>query len=181
MDAEESAILADLVEENLAGAVVVRHHQIGVAVVVEVAKSEAARDLGDAEQRQLLDGNLAELARALVFEEVFALVVGVGVAGPLEFAQGAHRAVDEEDVEVAVVFGVDRRHTEASIGPADGAEAGLGGSVDKKTAAVVAVEGVGFPGEVRHEEFFVAIAVEIARHHAHAGFRHSFGVHRRAA
>ena len=66
--------LPTLLISSLIGSAVVRHHDIGVAVVVDIAERGAATDLGGLQDRAGLSGDVLELAVAEIAEQLLGLL-----------------------------------------------------------------------------------------------------------
>ena len=90
------------------------------------------------------------------------------------------RAVGDEQIEESVGVVVEPGRAEAGEGEAAHGETEALCGVFEESVAVVAVEGVGFAGEVRHEQVVVAVLIEVGGGDAHACLGSSVGVEGRA-
>ena len=84
-------------------------------------------------------------------------------------------------IEPAVVVDVEPRRAEAGV--RQRSQAGCPACalpVDEHARAVVDVQVGALPGQLADEEILVAVVVEVAGVHAHAGLRPSLGADRRA-
>ena len=93
---------------------------------------------------------------------------GAGVARPRDRLGDAHLAVGDEEVEVAVEFGVERNDAEAGERHTRGPQAAQSAHVfETGRAAEVAVQGVGLVHQMGQEEIESAVAVEVFGKHSH--------------
>ena len=95
------------------------------------------------------------------------LVAQKAVAGPRRRVVEPG-AVDDKEVEPAVVVVVEELGAPANIRQARRGGSGSEGHVDKVLAAFVAVEDVVLLGEVAHEQVQMTVVAKIAHGHAHA-------------
>ena len=157
---------------------VVGDHDVGVAVVVEVAEGCATADLLEAH-----DGAACSLgitSTAVVQPELVGL--------PQRHAERTGRlsgdrgdgAVGAENVEVAVVVGVEPATAEAGERHARGCYAGGIGPVGEPAIAFIDVERIGLHREMRHEQIDVAIGIEVFGVDPHAGLHVAVAVDRDA-
>ena len=93
------------------------------------------------------------------------------MAGAQLLLDPLHRAIRDIEVDDAVVVVVEEPDAEAGLRPARLSEAAFARDVPKEPGAVVLVDGVHLHPQMGHEQVLVAVAVEVARDHAHARLR----------
>src|SRR5262245_36787377 len=147
-------------------------HDVDVAIVVEIAERASATGSRFDKRPADLLGDVFERALTLVLIEDFALRVA-GLGGQLlDF--GVDVAVDQEDVEPAVVVEIHEPAAPAEEARIDADAGGEGHVVEAQAGrlhAKVAVERRGVAGEVGLEDVEQPVAVVIADAHAHSGLR----------
>ena len=148
--------------------------EVEVAVAVEIAEGEAAVDLRQGGEAARLFADVGETAAPAVLEEQ----VGLGVAAPeIVRARRRHRrpalhpAVDDGEVEIAVVIVIEETATEAGEGQVDRGHPGAAGGVAEEPAAGPGQQGVALVPEVGHRQVEAAVAVGVGDRHPHAPFR----------
>src|SRR6185436_20702644 len=101
--------IPDVVDQQPCRSAVVRHHDVGVAVVVDVAERRAAADLENSEDRARSRADVLESRsgrRPEIPQELLPLPQQRRLAGD-------DGAVDGEEIEAAVVVGVEPRRAES--------------------------------------------------------------------
>ena len=141
---------------------------VDVAVVVEIGEGRAAaggrgRDRRTETLRDVLEASVAEVA----VDDLALLVARLGLE-PLDL--GIDVAVDEEEIEPAVVVEIDEADAPAEPARVE-ADAGGERAVVAEALAAVRVQRRGVAGEVGLEEIDRAVAVVVADRDAHAGLR----------
>src|SRR5262245_8657024 len=91
------------------------------------------------------------------------------------------RSVDDEDIQPAIVVEVEPGGTEARVRQARKPDSCTRGLFFEDTGSVVHVEIVALTGDLRDEQVFVAVLVEIAGVDAHAAFGLTVSAKRRAS
>ena len=91
--------------------------------------------------------------------------------------QGPHIAVDDEQVQVAVIFEIEKAGAEPCEGKTGHSEPASVGAILEEGVAVVCVQGVRLAVEVRDEEIDVAVVVVVAARHSHAGLGAAVSAH----
>ncbi|HEU4401055.1 MAG TPA: hypothetical protein VFT43_03015 [Candidatus Polarisedimenticolia bacterium] len=158
------------VPEEKRRAVVLRHDDVLVAVVVKVERDGAATDVDAAERRAGGGpGDDVEAAVATVAVELRRLLEGDGVAVKADVVDDV--AVGDEQVEMAVVVGIEEEGPEAESQERRAAHPRAEGAVREDAAAVVVVELVGLLRQVGHEEVEAAVVVVVGHVGPHAGLR----------
>ena len=116
----------------------------------------------------LCGGQDLESAAAQTPEELILHSQRVRFAGFHLLPDPAHCAVDDEQVEQAVAVVVERRRPEPGHRPARVDQAALAGPVGEQSLAVVQVERVVLPDQVRQKDVRSPVAVEVGHRNAHA-------------
>ena len=124
-----------------------------------------------------LCADVAKHALALVMEEQVVLPIGHRLSA--QALDHVHRAVDDDQIEPAVVVVVEPVRAEPCHLRRWRGEACADACVLEVRRAVVHVHCVGLGGDVRDEQIFIAIVVGIAKRDAHAAFGPPAGIHRR--
>src|SRR5437879_24288 len=104
--------VSDVVDEQPNRSAVVADDDVGVAVVVDVAKRRAAADVGQRERRARLTGDVLEAAVAGVAEQLLALTVR-----KLAGRASLHRdlPVDGQDIKEAVVVEIEPGRAKSGV------------------------------------------------------------------
>ena len=123
-------------------AVIVGHHDVDVAIVVQIAESSASAGLLQGERRAAIDRLIA--AQPVVQPELIELPQG-------QRGRKIDRAVGREEVQVAVVVGVKPAGAEARVGHAAGGQPSRAGAILEPADAVVDEQGIAFSDVVREE------------------------------
>ena len=171
---------ADVVDQQPGLAVVVGHQDVHVAVVVDVAERRAAADLRQLKRGAAARGDVLESPVAQIAEQQLSLVQRKGIVDVSQRLDRLHRAVDDERVEPAVVVDVEPGRAEAGVRAARRSEPRSRALLLEEARPVVDVEVVAFSRQVRDEQVFVAVVVEIAGVDAHAGLGSPVRAQRRA-
>src|SRR6476620_3952738 len=95
--------VSDVIDEESSWSVVIRDHDIDIAVVVHVAKRRAASNLGHSKNHSGSVGDVLETAIAKISQQKSSLVQGKRIVGLSESLYDLHRAVDRQEVEPTVV------------------------------------------------------------------------------
>ncbi len=164
-----------LVEKQPDVTAVVRHREVEIAVVVHVGHGGTAADRRFGAQTSL-DRDVR--AVATVAEQLVRLMQRVRIAGARQILESTDGAVHDVDIEPPVVVVIDPAGTEAGERVARRAQPGERRTVVEAPAPIVDVQGVGLLVEVRHEQVFVAVAVEVGGVDPHAGLRLAVRVER---
>ena len=106
---------ADVVDQQPDRSAVVRHHDIGVAVVVDIAERGAATDLGMLQDRAGLSGDVLESPVAEIAEQLLGLLQRKRFVPRERFGRMPDRSVDGQDVQPAVVVEVEPGRAEARV------------------------------------------------------------------
>ena len=165
--------VADVVHEQPQSSRVVAHDHVDVAVVVDVAERRTATRFRQHERGTGLVGDVLEAAVAEIADQQLALVVRKRLIR--SSLMGDDRAVHHEEIEPPVVVEVEPRRTPAGVRQAQRSERRCGARVSKSSRSVVDVQVGALPRELGHEEVFVAVAVEVAGGHPHAGLSFPVG------
>ncbi len=166
--------IADVVDQQPQRPVVVGDDDVGVAVVVEVAEGRAPTDLRQPECGARRRRHVLEAAVPKVAKQLLALMQWKRIARLRERLDGLHRAVDGQQIEPAVVVVVEPGRAKAGVAQAGRGEPRLRAPVLERARPVVDVEIVTLARLLGDEEVVVAVVVEIAGVHAHAGFGLAF-------
>jgi hypothetical protein len=110
------------VAQQIGGAVVVHRQKVEVAVVVDVCRRQRAADPLGREAGTGPGGDVAEAAAVVAQQHAALRLFG---AGPHMPRAVHHVAVDDREIEVAVVVGVEKQRAEADERQCGGADAGL--------------------------------------------------------
>src|SRR5918996_3358171 len=99
-------LLSDVVDQEPQRTAGMADDDVDVAVVIDIAERRTATDLRDLECRARSRADVLETAAAGVAEQLFALPQGKRLVPRDRLDILRHRAVDREDVEPAVVVGI---------------------------------------------------------------------------
>src|SRR5262245_44119741 len=153
--------------------VLVADHDVGAAVVIEIAERRAAAHSLDAKVRSAASRDVLKaddwvrgglLAKVAEKDRVLFLFAGRrGVRGDM--------AIGDEEVLGAVAIEVEEARAKSDEGETDRRDARGVAGVPELAAAAVAIERVRFELEVRDEQGKAAAAVVIRRVHSHASLR----------
>ena len=169
--------VSEVIDQKPDRTAVVRDDDVCVAVVIDVAERSTAADFGQREHPARLAGDVLEAAVAEVSKQLLPLIVRKPAVRP-PFQR--HFPVDREDVEQAVVVEIKPGGPEPGVRQARGSNPGLRADVLKLPGPVIHEQIVPLACEIREEQVFVAIVVEIAGIDAHARFWFAELVDRRA-
>src|SRR5262249_6006940 len=103
---------------------VVRHNDVGVAVVVDIAEGCTPADLGELKYLSRTPAGLFEAALPQVAEQQLWLVQRQRILGLSQRLDRLHGAVDDERIQPAIVVEIEPRRPEPGIGQAGGGEPG---------------------------------------------------------
>ena len=157
----------------------VAHHEVGIAVVVEIAHGQAAAHPRHLETPSGARRDVAE-ASSFIEEELVPLTVRfLELRIVLDVREDV--AVREEEVQTAVQVGVEEGGPPAHALERPGGQAGSHAHVLEPAAVEIAIERVVVVGEGGEHEVRAAVAVVVARVGAHAGLGARLGVDRHPA
>ena len=168
-DAEPVASIANFVEQHADGAAVIEDHDIGIAVVVEIASGRTPRHLQLGKCRPGTVRDIFKSAAALVVKQLTALLERIGIALLDLAAQVADGTIDDDHIEEAVVVVVDEAGAETGESKLEQTE--FRRAVLEQPIADVQVERVAFVVQVRDEQILIAVAVNISSVNTHAPLR----------
>jgi hypothetical protein len=106
---------ADVVEEQPRRAIVVAHHHIRVAIVIDIAERRAAADFRELEHGARPRGGVLELPAAKIAQQLFPLMQWKPVVRLRERLDLLNGAVDRQDVQPPIVVDVDPGCAEARV------------------------------------------------------------------
>ncbi len=153
-----------LIAEDRGGTPQMGHHEVGIAIVVQIADGHAPAQKQFPEVGTGLVRDIVESTRASVAEELRGHRVRHS-----QRADVVDVPVGHEQVEATVVVGVEKARAKAQSGPTGHEQAGAGGGDLEPTGTGVAVEGAPLLVKVRNEEIDPPIFVVIPRRNAHPG------------
>src|SRR5262245_32684019 len=164
------------VEQDARRAAVVDHHEIAVAVVVDVAHGKPAADFQPIERGTCLRGDIDERSTTVVAKQKLGLLERIPLAALQLTRQMSDGSVDHDEIQQAVVVDVDEAGAKACETELEHTH--FHGAIFVQAFAGVEVHRVRLVVEIRHEEILVAVPVDIPDIDTHAALRYPGPVER---
>src|SRR5439155_4149780 len=168
----QPVILAlDIVIEQKGNSAVDTHHNIGIAVIVQVPHREAAGADALLEDLAALFAHIQHFSVAFVVKQNHGLTVRYAAASQVNEVIGV--AIGEDQVGPAVVVVIEEFQSPAAEHARHRPNPRLPGHIVKGLVAVIQVEREDLLVYIGNKEFLPSIVVEVRRVHAHPRARHA--------
>src|ERR1700730_15607359 len=167
-------VLTGFVQQKAYRPVVVGHHDIDVAVVVDIAERRSTAYLGTRKRRTCLASGLAKPSSLFVVEQLVGLIERKHSAA--QRFQTHNGSIGDEEIEESIVVVVEPLCAESGVGESRLPEAEFRRGVVEFSLAIVAIENAGFLGKVGYQQVFYAAVADVPEGDAHAPLRDTFAV-----